>query len=310
MDRRHFIIAAAGLFTLTPLVKAAETLFLNYTQDSLNSSFNLPLWATNSHSVMRSYREDSAAVRKKYPPKTVKYGRTPIQSLDIFSPPRAKNLPVFVFIHGGQWQSKITKNDASAPAQTFVQNGCVYVAIDFNGMPKVKIDEMVAECRLAISWIYHHIAQYGGDPKRIFLGGHGSGAHLAAVLMTTNWRSKKLPTQVIRGGVVISGVYELYPVFLSAENKTFKFTANDVVTWSPVRHLDELNCSVIVASGDKDSPEYQRQANALTFVLGGMGKLQKAVISSSMNHYEVVTDLNKATTDLSAAILQMIRTTV
>lgn len=308
MDRRRFILSAVGLFALTPIVKAAQTLFLNYTQDSLNSSFNLPLWASNAQSVMKSYREDSAAIRKKYPPKTVRYGRTAIESVDIFAPPHARNLPVLVFIHGGEWQNKITKSDASAPAETFIQNGCVYVTIDFTGIPKDNLTEIVAQCRLAMSWVYHHIAQYGGDPKKLFVGGHGSGAHLAAVMMTTNWRVKRLPTQLIKGGVVISGIYDLYPISLSAQNKTLKFTENDVVNWSPIRHLDELTCPVVVVSGDKDSPEYQRQANAFTYVLGGMGKLQKSIISSSMNHYEVVTDLNKANTDLSAAVLQLMRT--
>lgn len=306
MDRRNFTLSVASLFALAPLAKAADTVLLNYTQDALNGSFNQELWASNAKRVVATYSAASEEVRKKFPPKTISYGKKAGEKLDIFAPKGAKKLPVVVFIHGGGWQ-QLSKNEASAPAQTFIQNGCVYVALNFDAIPKVDLGGVIDQCRQAMRWIYRQISHFGGNPEKIFVVGHGSGANLCANLLTTNWKSMKIPPSFIQGGVVISGVYELYPLFLSSQNDRIKLHATDVVAYSPMRHLAQLHCPVIVVNGDKDSPEYQRQANTLAIALGGMGKLHKYMVLRSMNHFEVVTELNAADTDLSATILQMIR---
>ena len=71
-------------------------------------------------------------------------------------------------------------------------------------------------CR-AIAWVWRNAASFGGDPNRLYIGGQSSGAHLAAVAATTDWRGDYgLPADIVKGGLTTSGMYELAPVRLTA----------------------------------------------------------------------------------------------
>jgi len=304
MDRRQFTMSLAGLLALPGIARAADPVFLGYTQEMLDQAYDQREWAANATQVIARYATDSAAVRKQFPPQTERYGPSEAETLDIFAPEGAKGLPVMVFIHGGAWRG-LQKEDASAPAPTFIRNGCLYVALNFANSPAVTLPEMAAQCRRALLWISANIARFGGDPGRIFVSGHSSGGHLSAVMLTTDWRALGGPQDLIKGGVVMSGMYELYPVLLSARSSYVKLTSADVVALSPMRQLANLACPVMVVSGDKESPEFQRQATEFAAVLAGMGKLANRFTLFGKNHFEVPEVLNTGATPVSQAVLAM-----
>src|SRR5205085_8306823 len=148
------------------------------------------------------------------------YGPTEIEQLDIFRTERLSDsgtAPIFVFIHGGAWRAGSAKTYA-APAEMFIRAGAHYVAPDFVWVQDVggSLFPMADQVRRAIAWIYENAASFGGDRDRLYIGGHSSGSHLAAVALTTDWqREFALPADIIKGGLCSSGMYDLEPVRLS-----------------------------------------------------------------------------------------------
>ena len=103
--------------------------------------------------------------------------------LDIYSPAGAKNLPVVFWVHGGGWQTGDKANVQEKPAW-FTKKGFVFVSINHRLLPEVEMDVLVRDVAKAFGWIHKHIAEHGGDPNRVLVGGHSSGAQLATLICT------------------------------------------------------------------------------------------------------------------------------
>lgn len=103
--------------------------------------------------------------------------------LDIYSPPGAKNLPVVFWIHGGGWQQG-DKMDVKLKPQWFMDKGFVFVSTNYRLLPEVDMGTLIRDCAASFGWVQKHIAEYGGDPKCVLVGGHSAGAQLAAILCT------------------------------------------------------------------------------------------------------------------------------
>jgi acetyl esterase/lipase len=103
--------------------------------------------------------------------------------LDIYTPANAKNLPVVFWIHGGGWQTGDKANVQEKPAW-FTKKGFVFVSINHRLLPEVTMDVLVRDVAKAFGWMHKHIAEHGGDPKRVLVGGHSSGAQLATLICT------------------------------------------------------------------------------------------------------------------------------
>src|SRR5262249_61804244 len=102
-----------------------------------------------------------------------------IEKLDIYRT-QAANAPVFVFIHGGNWQRGAAK-DYGYPAEMFVGAGAHYVALDFINVNEAGGDlgVMAAQVRRGIAWVCKNAASFGADPERGIIGRPSSGGHLS-----------------------------------------------------------------------------------------------------------------------------------
>jgi len=144
------------------------------------------------------------------------------------------------------------------------------------------------QVRRAIAWVFQNIARFGGDPNRLYLGGQSSGGHLAAVALTTDWRRDfGLPADIIKGGVCISGMYDLTPVRLSARSRYVAFDDTTVAALSPIRHLDRLQAPLVVAYGTRETPEFQRQNREFAAAVEAAGKRVRLVVGEHYNHFEL-----------------------
>jgi len=292
---------------------AEEHVFLGYTQGELDRAYDQSNWAPTQAAILSRYGADSASVRRAYPPRTERYGDTEAEVLDIFAPRQAApantelpvtGVPILMFIHGGAWL-RLTKDDASAPAPTFVDRGAAWVVPNFANVRQVGLAEMAEQCRRALAWVVSNAAGFGGDPGRVFLAGHSSGAHLGGVLLTTDWAARGMQADPVRGALLMSGLYELRPAMLSSRRNDVHVTEAEIAALSPMRHLDRITCPVIVSWGDQESPEFKRQSRVFADALAGMGQLAAQHTLFNTNHFEETEQLNRPDTVLARAALGM-----
>lgn len=90
-------------------------------------------------------------------------------------------LPVYVYFHGGGWTSgdkaTLTRYCASQAV-----DGMVVVNVNYRMAPKFRMAEMMTDANAATAWIAEHIAEFGGDPEKVVLGGDSAGGQLSALL--------------------------------------------------------------------------------------------------------------------------------
>jgi arylformamidase len=265
--------------------------FLDYDQAELDRAYDQRSWAPNIQHVIKRRALASDAVRARLsPPRTVAYGGTTIETLDVY-PTRRPNAPVMVFLHGGAWRSGKAKDNAY-PAEMFVSAGAHYVVPDFATVMEVGLDGMVAQVRRAVAWVGRNAPTFGGDPNRIYVSGHSSGGHLAGCVLVTDWaREFGLPADTLKGGFCVSGMYDLKAVRLSARSSYVRFDDRIEHDLSSQRHLTRLNCPVVVAYGELESPEFQRQSREFAEAVTQVGRLDRLVVAQGYNHFEIIETL-------------------
>jgi len=263
--------------------------YLDYDQAALDAAYDQAAYAPNREQLIKRRIRDSELTRLRIgEPERVAYGPADIERLDIYRAGRAA-APVFVFIHGGAWRSGRSKEFAS-PAEMFLAAGAHYVVPDFAWVQDVGGSLMVLadQVRRAIAWVYRNAVRFGIDPTRLYVGGQSSGGHLAAVALTTDWpRDFGLPADIIKGGMCISGMYDLTPVRLSARNAYVAFDDATVAALSPIRHLDRLHAPLVVAYGTSETPEFQRQNREFAAAVENAGRKVRLLVGEHYNHFEL-----------------------
>jgi arylformamidase len=167
---------------------------------------------------------------------------------------------------------------------------------------------MAEQVRRAIAWLHKNAASFGGDPDRLYISGTSSGGHLAAVALTTDWQKDfGLPADTLKGGLCCSGMYDLYPVSLSARAGYVKFTPEMIEKLSPQRHLDKLVAPVIVAHGALETPEFQRQNREFAAAVKKAGKPVTFLIGEGYTHFEMFETLGNPYGLLGRAMLEQMK---
>jgi arylformamidase len=280
--------------------------FLDYDQATLDAAYDQSAYATNREQLIRRRISDSELARRRIgDPERVAYGPTEIERLDIYRTGSVA-APVFVFIHGGAWRSGRSKEFAT-PAEMFLSAGAHYIVPDFAWVQDVggSLTVLAEQVRRAIAWVCENAARIGIDTARLYVGGQSSGGHLAAVALTTDWqRDFGLPAD-IKGGMCISGMYDLTPVRLSARNAYVAFDDATVAALSPIRHLDQLRAPLIVAYGTCETPEFQRQNREFAAAVEAAGKQVRLLVGDHYNHFELPETLGNPYGLLGRAALEL-----
>lgn len=253
-------------------------------------------------------QSDSARARVRHV-RNIAYGPLPDERLDIFSPPDTQigaARPVIVFVHGGAWQH-LDLARSSFAAEAVTSRGAVYVALGFTRMPQAgSLDEMVAQVRTALAWLRTNISTYGGNPERMYLIGHSSGAHLSAMALCTDWRQCfGLPNDIIRAAGLISGIYDLEPVRLSFRNDVLRLERADEIRNSPCRVLPANGVPLLIAYGELETNEFKRQARDFAAAWQRRFANCRLLELKGLNHYETIETFIDQQSTLSEAIFEL-----
>jgi acetyl esterase/lipase len=145
----------------------------------------------------------------------VAYGEGAAHSLDVYvpDPPAAAPRPLVVFWYGGRWTFG-DKSDYRFVGAALAELGCVAVLPDYRLYPEVRLDGFMEDAARAVLWAVAHATEYGVDPARLYLMGHSSGAHMAALLALNPKYFAELgaPAPPVAGVIGLSGPYDFLPL--------------------------------------------------------------------------------------------------
>jgi arylformamidase len=218
------------------------------------------------------------------------YGEQPGEAIDLF-PARKGDGSCLMFIHGGYWRS-LDKKDFSFLAPALVDAGVSLAVVNYDLCPRVSMEEIVRQMLRASRWLWLNAEEYGMDQDRLYVAGHSAGGHLTAMLMCAVWPAldPALPKDLWKGGLAISGVYDLRPL-LEVEwlNSDLKLDAASALKLSPAFLPPATRAPVMTCVGRDESSEFRRQ-NAL---LGSRwrGAFAGDIAAPGKHHFSVVDGL-------------------
>lgn len=191
------------------------------------------------------------------------YGDDPYQEVAVF-PANSPTGLVVVFMHGGGWTNGY-KEWMAFMAPLLNKRGITFVSLGYRLAPRVVWPEGVRDAAKGLRWVHDNIADHGGDPARIVVGGHSAGGHLAMWLaVRDDWQSENgVPEDIVKGAIPVSGVYDftegngmpMRPRFLGDD------PAHDRDA-SPL-HTISRTPPALMSWGDRDFPHLAKQAEAM-----------------------------------------------
>jgi arylformamidase len=301
---RRTMLAGAAALAASPAVaddchigppthSKGPLLWMDLDQVELDAAYDQAFYAPLRVQLVKRQVSISEAVRARLgQPRRVSYGPSEVEKLDIY-PTQRPNAPIFVFIHGGAWLGGEAK-DYAFPAELFVNAGAHYVVLDFIAVGQAGGDlrVMADQVRRGIAWTFKNAASFGGDQNRFYIGGHSSGGHLCGVALVTDWEKQfGLPPDFVKGGLCMSGMYDMKPVRLSKRSTYVKFDDDMEQAMSSQRHLELLRAPVVVTYGTNETPEFQRQNRDFAAALRAAGKKIELMEAPDYNHFEMVESL-------------------
>ncbi|MFO0937583.1 MAG: alpha/beta hydrolase [Gemmataceae bacterium] len=225
--------------------------------------------------------------------------------LDLYLPQGKKEFPLFVFVHGGGYQ-KGDRKEGEALGKVFAARGIGTAVISYRLFPAVKHPEHIRDVARAYAWVKANAGKYGGDPSRVFVGGHSAGAHLAALLATDRsyLKAEKLAISDIAGVVDISGGLRILPIRKDAfgDEATMKAA-------SPFSHLTGGHPPFLIIYGDGDTPERHELSKEFRDALKKAGGEAELLEVKNRTHQELFSKIGDGDATTEAAIRFMNRPT-
>ncbi|MEO5661415.1 MAG: alpha/beta hydrolase [Polaromonas sp.] len=267
----------------------ANAVWRGYTQAALDRQYNSRGTVPDVTVYLHEYARRTADAKATMACISVAYGDGADDRLDIYPCPSSGcDAPVMVFLHGGDWRA-LSKEDSGFAAPAFVKAGAMFVALDFTLVPATTLPAMGAQVRRALYWLYGHIAAHGGDPERIHIAGHSSGANLVGQLLMTDWpREFGAPADLVKTAAFMSGLGDLEPVRLSFRNEKLGLEPDVVAEVSLLRRGAIARCPLLVAVGGNETEDYRLQSRDVAHWWAARGVPVQLIELSGRHHFDAV----------------------
>jgi arylformamidase len=251
---------------------------------------------------VQEYRERwwkvSEALRKAPPSRCdLRYGERPRATLDYF-PCGRPNAPLFVFIHGGYWQRN-EKERFSFTALGPLAHGINVAAPGYTLAPEARLTDIVGEIRAALTFLQQRAGELSFDGTKIFVGGWSAGGHLTAAVADH---------PAVRGGLPISGIYDLEPIALGALNDALQLSAAEIAALSPMRNIPDRSPPLMLFVGGDELPELKRQSQDYAAACRAKGLPVSLDTLPGLNHFSVLDQLAKPDGALARALVDLVKT--
>jgi arylformamidase len=261
----------------------------------LDAAYNNGAAVKERDAIIANWRERSAAVRQKHRGHLdLRYGDSPRERLDLF-PAAEPDAPTLAFIHGGYWQMN-DKEDYAFFAESLLPLGINLAVVEYTLAPAARMDRIVTETHRAIHWLAEHLADYGADPERLYAAGHSAGGHLTAMAM---------PLRQVRGGIAISGLFDLEPIRLNYLNEKLGLDLAEAERNSPLLHLPPMAGELIVTYGTSELGELQRQSVEYAQAWVEQGLPGHLLPIDGANHFTILEQLANPSGTLTRALLRL-----
>jgi arylformamidase len=206
----------------------------------------------------------------------IAFGPGAWQQFDLFTPEGATDADVLIFFHGGGWANGY-KEWCGFMAPALAARGVALAAPTYRLVPEHRFPVFMQDALQAVAAIVARVADYGGNPKRVFVAGHSAGGHIAAMsaLRTDLWAEHGLPEGALQGCLPISGILDLHhpaPPPGSLEERVYLDvlqSPEDDRDASPVNWLHQLTMPLAAAWGEQDTERVQRSNTAVQQALSG-----------------------------------------
>ena len=237
------------------------------------------------------------------------YGAHADEKIDLLLPDSDGLVPLMIYVHGGFWQ-QLSRRESVFAAQGIVARGGAFAAVGYTLAPHASLDDIVLQVRQAVAWLVQNATTFGLDRARIVVSGSSAGAHLAALLLLTDWREFALPQPVIAGACLVSGVYDLAAVRESYVNEPLMLDQAQVARLSPLRQISAgeayCGCPLALVYGDNETAEFKRESQCLARQLTASGSPVNALQIAGRHHFDVIADLDNAATYLGNTAMHLL----
>jgi acetyl esterase/lipase len=219
------------------------------------------------------------------PTEEARYGSDPYQSIALFAPANPTGV-VLAFIHGGGWTNGY-KEWMSFMAPAYTARGIIFATLGYRLAPQHVYPAGLEDIAEALRWLTVHASKHGGDPGRLFIGGHSAGGHYAAWLaVRRNWQAQAgLPHDVVRGCLPISGVFTFGEGSGLTMRPRFLGPAGTDEDASPIANIDQNPPPFLLAHGDKDFPHLIAQAERMEAALRAKGGRVERLVLAGRDHF-------------------------
>ena len=272
-----------------------ETDWRAMSRAEVDAGLNNGVATPDSADISAGWVKRSEAIKAKYPDHLdLSYGPAPRNRFDFLK--ATEGGPTLLLIHGGYWQMR-SKDFFTCFAAGPMAHGINVAVVGYTLAPEATLDQIVAELHASVDALVAQLPALGGDPSRIVVSGWSAGGHLTATTLNH---------PAVKGGVAISGLFDLEPIRHSYLNDKLKLDEAMSKRQSPLMQDGGPAAPLSIVVGGGELPILRQQSADLAAFRAQHGLPVSYEEIPGAHHFSVMAELESPTGRITTLIKQMV----